>query len=157
MDLAPIAEETEEPISEEHEDEIMAAVGTADLFTNSDTSPQSNPIPLVSQTQPEVEDVDSDDEDSDPLSGRSSDKEATSIAADVNGIFDPDDDFAEEELDFILDHRFLSGILELQVQYSTGEIEWHPLDLVKHADAQAVAHYVLTNDLGPISNGKHCR
>jgi len=157
MGLAPIAEETEEPILEEPEDEIMAAVETADLFTTSDTPPPSNPVPLVSQTQPEVEDVDSDDEDSDPLSGRSSDKEATSIATDVNIVFDPDDDFAEEELDSILDHRFLSGILELQVQYSTGDIEWHPLDLVKHADPQAVAQYVLTNDLGPISNGKHRR
>jgi len=57
----------------------------------------------------------------------------------------------------IKDDHLVSGILKLQVEYSTGNVKWHPLDLVKDVDTQAVAQYVLKNDLGPIFNGKHHR
>ena len=61
------------------------------------------------------------------------------------------------ELEAIEDHRHMSGILELLVSYKTNETSWHPIDLVKYDDPQAVAQYVLQNDLGRISNGKHRR
>jgi len=48
-------------------------------------------------------------------------------------------------------------VLELNVSYTTGSIRWHPIELVKDVDVQAVANYILINDLGPISNGQHHR
>jgi len=158
----PISEETEEFMSEEHNDVVMIAdvpdslLVTPGPIHTSASLPRPS-IPLVSQTQPEVEDVDSDDEDSDPISVRYTEADFNQIADDVNGVFDPDDDLMREELEAILDHRFCGGILEFRVRYSTDELAWHPLELVKDVDPQSVAKYVLTNDLGPISNGKHRR
>ena len=62
-----------------------------------------------------------------------------------------------DELHSILGHRFIAGILEMQVSYETGDLEWHLLELVKDVDVHAVANYVLTNDLGKLSNTKHRR
>jgi len=64
---------------------------------NTPASPSS--VSMVSQTQAEVEDVDSDDEEDDPVAVRYSETEFDSITDDVNRIFDPDDDLIREELD----------------------------------------------------------
>ena len=80
---------------------------------------------------------------------------AVNVFSLLNDVFDPDNQCNREDLDSILEHRFLAGVLELKVSYTTGSIEWHPIKLVKDVDAQAVANYILTNDLGPISNGQH--
>ena len=65
------------------------------------------------------------------------------------------------ELEAIEDHRHVSGVLELKVSYKTAykdnDTSWHPIDMVKHEDPQAVAQYILANDLGKISNGIHRR
>jgi len=127
---------------------------TPEIPTASPFAPPS--VPMVSQTQPEVKDVDSDDEDdSDPIAGRYSKADFDSMASDVNNVFDRDNQCDREELDSIIEHRFLAGVLELKVSYTTGSIKWHPIELVKDVDAQAVANYILINDLGPISNGQH--
>ena len=59
------------------------------------------------------------------------------------------------ELGAIEGHGHVSGILELQVSYKTNETPWHPIELVKYDNPQDFAQYVLANDLGRISNGKH--
>ena len=51
----------------------------------------------------------------------------------------------------------MSGILELLVSYKTNETSWYPINAVKYDDPRAVTQYVLQNDLGRISNGKHHR
>ena len=61
------------------------------------------------------------------------------------------------ELLSIVVHRYLSGIIELQVKYTNGELSWHPMDLTKDEDPQAVAVYVLSNELGKVSHGIHRR
>jgi hypothetical protein len=45
-------------------------------------------------------------------------------------------------------------MLKMQVSYETGNVEWHPPELVKDVDVHAVANYVLTNDLGKLPNLK---
>jgi len=135
---------------------VQQAATTPVIPTASPFAPPS--VLMVSQTQPEVEDVDSDDEDdSDPIASRYSTADFDSMASNVNNVFDPDNQCNREELDYIIEHRFLAGVLELKVSYTTGSIKWHPIKLVKDVDAQAVANYILINDLGPISNEQHRR
>jgi len=76
------------------------------------------------------------------------------IASDDNNTFDPSSEDMEE-VEAIVDRQFIVGILELSVRYSTDELTWHLLDLVKDIDPHTIAHYVIANDLGPILNGKH--
>ena len=61
------------------------------------------------------------------------------------------------ELKTITDHRYLVGMLELKVEYTNGEKSWHPIGLIKDEDPHEVANYVLSNDIGPVSNGTHRR
>jgi len=75
-DIFSVAEETDDIISEERLKDVaiepvlvQQAATTPEIPTASPFAPPS--VPMVSQTQPEVEDVDSDDEDdSDPIAGR---------------------------------------------------------------------------------------
>jgi len=109
-DIFSVAEETDDIISEEqHEDVVIEpvlvqqAATTPEIPTASPFAPPS--VPLVSQTQPEVEDVDSDNEDdSDPIAGRYSTADFDSMASDVNNVFDPDNQCDREELDSIIEH-----------------------------------------------------
>ena len=59
------------------------------------------------------------------------------------------------ELEVIMDHRYLSGVMEQQVKYTNGDLSWHPIDLIKDENPHFVAVYVLNNDLGKVSNGIH--
>ena len=79
------------------------------------------------------------------------------IVSQINNQLDETDDVLSAELLSIVDHRYLSGIIELQVKYINGDFSWHPMDLIKDEDPQAVAVYVLSNDLGKVSNGIHRR
>ena len=156
-DMFSISEETEEPISEEVMEDpvpVLPQRNTGLPTASPDADP--SPIPMVSQTQPEVEDVDSDDED-DYLGPHSTESDFHSVIDDVNSVLNPDNIGETDELHSILGHRFIAGILELQVSYETGNLEWHPLELVKDVDPHAVANYVLTNDLGMFSNTKQRR
>ena len=73
----------------------------------------------------------------------------------LNTEFDERDDYLLADLVAIKDHKFLSRILELKVNYSNGGQLWHPLDLVKDDYPNATADYIVFNDLVPISNGTH--
>ena len=70
---------------------------------------------------------------------------------------DPTDNYLAAELKYILNHRYLSGIFELKVTYSSGEIEWHTLSLVKNDDAHTTSNYIVANDLDLMFNGIHMR
>ena len=167
LEVFPIVEETIDEVMEEVDlpvqpsvsfalnSEIMTprAAPTADIIPT--TTP---PVNKQHQSPPHlVEDVDSDDEEPDPIDIRNEEADYDEIASNVNNFFDDSDDYLSAELKSITDHRYLNGILEFEVQYTDGETEWHPIDLVQDDDAYAVATYVLTHDLGPISNSKHRR
>ena len=73
----------------------------------------------------------------------------------LNNHFDKEEEDLSAELFDIVAHRHLSGILELQVEYTTREYSWYPLEIVNNEDPQPVANYVIVTDLGKVSNGQH--
>ena len=79
------------------------------------------------------------------------------MAAQLNLVFDESDSYLSAEIVLLLNHRYAAGILEFQTEYSNGDKQWHPIDLIKDKDPYAVANYALSHDLGPISNGKYRR
>ena len=79
------------------------------------------------------------------------------MLAHINAQLDETDDVLSAELKAIIDHIYLSGIIELQVKYTNGDLSWNPIDLIKDEDPHCVAVYVLNNDLGKVSNGIHRR
>ena len=44
------------------------------------------------------------------------------IDSHVNAVFDRGDDYLAAELTSITDHRYLSGVLEFNVEYSNGDL-----------------------------------
>ena len=79
------------------------------------------------------------------------------MATHVNNHLNEKANVLSAELAAIVAHRFLSGILEVQVEYTNGDTSWHHIDLIKDEDPCDVTDYVINNDLGKISNGKYCR
>ena len=96
--------------------------------------PPHTHVPIVSQTQPddEVQPLSDDDGINEVML-----EEGTNLddmAAHINGQLDETDDVLSAELHSIVDHRYLSGIIELQVKYTNGDLSWHPIDLIKDED-----------------------
>ena len=79
------------------------------------------------------------------------------MATHVNNHLNEKANVLSAELAAIVAHRFLPGILEVQVEYTNGDTSWHPIELIKNEDPCAIADYVINNDLGKIPNGKHRR
>ena len=58
----------------------------------------------------------------------------------------------------MLSHKYNDGKLELEVEYSTGEIEFLDLDMVLDDDPLAVVHYILDSSLSRNkAEAKHAR
>ena len=96
----------------------------------------SNAFHVVSQTQGDLDasqtspDFNELDNEESPIAAVNEGTEHDNITTQVNTVFDDStDDYLAAELKSILNHRYLSGILELKVAYSNGEIEWHPISL----------------------------
>ena len=79
------------------------------------------------------------------------------VAAQLNKVFDESDDYLPAEIVSLLNHRYTAGILEFQTEYYNGNKLWNPINLIKDEESYAIAIYLLSHDLGPISNGKHRR
>ena len=79
------------------------------------------------------------------------------MATAVNDQFDRGQDDLSAKLVDIVAHRYISGILDLQIKYTTGGYSWHPLDLIKDENPQVVTKYGICTDPGKVSNGQHCR
>ncbi len=133
----------EEPNEFSNAEEIPhRIVDSVPAATPCDTPDPSNApidIPIISQTQDDLS-VEKDD-----ISITSQAEELN--AHHINQYFSPDeDDF--EYYDDILSHRWVDGVLELEVLYSTGESEFLIYDLVLDLDPLAVAHYIKRSSLG---------
>ena len=76
-------------------------------------------MPIVSQTQKDDEDNSPSDDDT-GLNGIILDdgKDLDAIAAHINTQLDETDDVLSDELEAIMDHRYLSDTIELQVKYT---------------------------------------
>ena len=117
-------------------------------------------LPVVNQTQYDTGtqpvDNDSDSEDS-HIASNSKGLEHDNIAKQSNVAIIRTDDYLATEIKVITGHRYLKDILELKVEYTHGEQSCRPIGLINDEDPHTVANYVLSNDLGPVSNGIHRR
>ena len=99
---------------------------------------------------------DSDDESCVDTGNNETDFE--SLVADLHNQFDEEDESDSIlRFDKITAHRYLNGILELQIRYPDDETSWVSLEQAKNDQPRKVAHYVLSADLGKVSNGIHRR
>ena len=127
VDLSTILEEQEDedihdcPITEEHTTiDVNQKITPGVSFTDDSslTLPHTH-VPIVSQTRPDDEEHPfSDDNDDDGINEVML-EEGTNIddmAAHINGKLGETDDVLSAELHSIVDHRYLSGIIELQVK-----------------------------------------
>ena len=159
-------------------DELLGSPSSQNKHTN-DNSKSTN-VPLVENLSDSDSDSDDDscldhpanvfqylsdddeyDSDEDSVSSTSSEissPEDTDIADDINSQFNREECDDYGEIVAIKQHRDSEGMLEMQVLYSTGELEWHPMSLIKEEDPHAVAHYLLDADLGDKAmNSRHKR
>jgi len=70
-------------------------------------------------------------------------------------MFDELDDYISAKIKAINDHHYLVGILKFNLECTNGDTSWHPITLVKYEEPHDVANYIVSNDLGSISNGIH--
>jgi hypothetical protein len=152
----PTAIATPAIVDDYHRPEVLPVPkGNLHDHIDNDTS-----FPIVSQTQSEYGAdslCDPSDEEDNPITASIKGSEKDDIATHVNTVFDQGDDYLAAELHSITNHRCLSGVLEFKVEYSNGDLSWHPIDLVKDEDPHAVANYIIKNDLGPVYNNIHNR
>ena len=137
---------------------FLVLIITPVLSPPDDSISPSPRTPIVSQTQEDEEDYPPSDDDTglnDLILEEGTDLDT--MAAHINAQLDETDDVLSAELEAIVDHRYLSGIIEFQVKYTNGDLSWHPIDLIKDENPHCVAVYVINNDLGKISNGIHRR
>ena len=93
-----------------------------------------------------------------------------SNAAQINSVFDDIDDFLSAEIEAITDHPYLGRILELNLEYTNGDMSGHPITVVTFISChwhQWSYHYCdgwrpirhcqlnIDNGLKPVSNGIH--
>ena len=80
------------------------------------------------------------------------------LVLDLNNQFDTiEENDSSLNVDRIISHRYLSGILELEVIFPDGNSSWISIDKVKDENPKLVADYVMHADLGKISNGIYRR
>ena len=158
----------------DHEEEIMNSVDVTSRVPPPSASPfhsvppdpdnsddNRHNLPIISQSDSEEDDFDSEEPvvSDDPHRAHSSqfDPSDENVVHEIENHFTRSEGDDEFELDSIINKRYLSGILKLEVLYSTGDSEWHPISLVQDEDPHAVANYVMNTDLGTILNGKYRR
>ena len=172
----PLTTIVEEPTAEEEEalpSHVSAASTAAPVSTltplstptpiNDDdagnNSEPENYLPVITQSMSD----ESEPDNSGPTSSVVNDVTHTVVDADeviqmVNESFlkesgvDRDDD-----LNAIISHRTSNGVLELEIEYCSGNTEWAYFNVVQEEDPQACADYVMNNDLGKIFNSKYRR
>ena len=76
----------------------------------------------MSQTQPDDEALPPSDEDGINEVMLEESANIDDIASHINGQLDGTDDVLSAELHTIVDHRYLSGIIELQVKYTNRDL-----------------------------------
>ena len=103
--------------------------------------------------------IDSDEKvDQPPLPQNQFNNTLDNHTAHLNVVFDQDNAESTCYLESILDHHYISSVLELCCKYSTGNTiqdeEWHPLSMVQDEDHYMVAQYILATDFGQIQNSR---
>ena len=73
----------------------------------------------------------------------------------MNSVFDEKDNFISAKIQTTIDHRYMDVILDFDLEYTNGDTWWHHITVVKDKDPHTTDNYVISNDMGPISNGIH--
>ena len=63
----------------------------------------------------------SSDNEEDCVAISSSDPEYGDVAAQMNSVFDDKEDFLSAEIEAIIDHRYMAGILEFHLEHTNGD------------------------------------
>ena len=121
------------------------------------TNDNSSAANAITQTQNEIMDDASVGSTNDAFSLVHDNNDHDIMATDVNNALDDTADYLSVKLIGISDHRIISGMLELQVNYSNGEQSWHAVDMIICEDPQAAATYIINNDLGTVLNNRYRR
>ena len=148
VDIPTILEEQEDedindwPIIEEDtyigaDQEITPIVPIPDDFI-----PPFPHVPIVSQNQQNDED-NPPSEDATGHTGLIMDEgtDLDAMSAHINAQLDETDDVLSAKLEVVINHRYLSGVLEFQVKYTNGDQSWHLIDLIKDEDPHCVDFY----------------
>ena len=171
----PAVDTVEEPVvAEEEAPSNVIAASTATPISN--LTPLSTPTPL---TVPADEESSSETEAHFPIITQSmsegsepEDRPSSSVVREVQDTpVNPDeviqmvnDSFLKEtgeeqddDLYSINNHRTTNGVLEFEIEYTSGDTDWLYFNLVQSEDPHACADYVMNNDLGKIFNSKYRR
>ena len=96
-----------------------------------------------------------DSEDEGCLDIRDGEADFETLVTDLNNQFDTiEENDSSLNVDRIISHRYLSGILELKVVFPDGISSWISIDKVKDENPRLVADYVMHADLGKIFDGQ---
>ena len=143
--------------SSEETDYVGIKLATQVSPTSDDSKSTTPSVPLIIQIQ-------SVDKDNSPSDDDLNKQVAMDIAEGsfecmttaLNNHFNKEEEDLSAEMFDIVAHRHISGILELQIEYTTGDCSWYPLEMVNDEDPQPVVNYVIDSGLGKVSNGQHC-
>lgn len=134
---------------EEVEDIVVSQPETAEAATSEETTTLPTTIRIentfgeegpvyISQKE---NDVDEDDPNIDNIGEPHMTNMNIAVAHSVNVTQDPDTDPTEEIVE-IRDHKWCGKTLEIQCLYDTGEVEWHPFNLVFNDNPYDLANYL---------------
>ena len=74
------------------------------------------------------------------LAAQADNSEFGQAAAQINSVFNDIDDFLSAEIEAITDHPYLGRILEFNLEYTNGDMSWHPITAVMDEDPYATAN-----------------
>lgn len=74
------------------------------------------------------------------------------VAAQFGNGFAESDDYLSADIKFIRHYHYLAGILEFNLEYTSGDTSLYSITLVNDEGCQTTPNYDACNHLGPISD-----
>ena len=130
--------------------------GTDNLGPDQQGWDPSNPV-IVSQTQEAIgnsPNLSSENEEG-CIDIQVDNPEFGTVAAQISSVFDNKDAFLSAEIEAITDHCYIGSVLGFNLEYTNGDISWHPITVMKDEDPHVIDTYIIVNNLVPSSNGIH--
>ena len=136
-----------------------------DVVIDTEMTNEHRPHPLQEKPLSDQVGIEAKDERENPESDEDDylieDQEETNfnyLATDLNNQFDNEEESElDPTMDLITAHRYLSGILHLNILFSNGIASWLSVDKVKDINPKIVADFVMVIDLEEVFNELQCR
>ena len=110
--------------------------------------------PVIGTSSERQRIVTPDSEDEECMGVDVNEADNDSLITDLNTQLDlAEEDDTDPKVDSIISHRYLEGVLEANVCFNDGITSWVNMDVVKNENPKLVADYVMSTDLGMVSNG----